>query len=180
MSRFEPIVRSWSAISRSLPQFAPARRPHAQRRPMLECLESRSLLSTITLTVNSLADAPSSPGTTTLRGAITQADSKPANSYVINFAVKGVVDLTTELPHLTNNISINGSGVILQHDPSATQFSMLTIASTSTVSLSGMIFIGGNSAYGGAIQNDGSLTIKNDKFANNTGSNGAQFSATAH
>ena len=69
MSRFEPIVRSWSAISRSLPQFAPARRPHARRRPMLECLESRSLLSTVTLTVNSLADAPSSPGVTTLRGA---------------------------------------------------------------------------------------------------------------
>ena len=39
MSRFEPIVRSWSAISRSLPQFAPVRRPHARRRPMLECLD---------------------------------------------------------------------------------------------------------------------------------------------
>ena len=36
MSRF---VRSWSAISRSLPQFAPARRPHARRRLTLECLE---------------------------------------------------------------------------------------------------------------------------------------------
>ena len=43
MWRFKPIVRSWSAISRSLPQFAPARRPHARRRPMLECLEDPGL-----------------------------------------------------------------------------------------------------------------------------------------
>ena len=36
MSRFDSIVRSWSAISRSLPQFAPARRPHAPCRLQAE------------------------------------------------------------------------------------------------------------------------------------------------
>jgi hypothetical protein len=38
-------VRSWSAISRSLPQSAPARRPYARRRPRLERLEDRTTLS---------------------------------------------------------------------------------------------------------------------------------------
>ena len=45
MSRFEPKVRWWSATTRSLSRFAPARRPHARRRLRLECLEDRTLLS---------------------------------------------------------------------------------------------------------------------------------------
>ena len=130
MSRFEPIVRSWSAISRSLPQFAPARRPHARRRPMLECLELRSLLSTVSLTVNSLADAPPSRRATTLREAITKADSNPANNYVIRFAVHGVIDLTTELPHLTDNISIKGAGVLSCTTPAFQGFPSLRLTAT--------------------------------------------------
>src|SRR5271165_6448235 len=68
-------VRSWSAISRSLPQFAPARRPHAQRRltrPTLMALEDRRLLSTIV--VNNPTDTPV-PGEIDLRQAIGQANS---------------------------------------------------------------------------------------------------------
>jgi Beta-propeller repeat/Planctomycete extracellular len=45
MSRFEHKVRWWSATTRSMSQFAPARRPHARRRLRLECLEDRTLLS---------------------------------------------------------------------------------------------------------------------------------------
>ena len=45
MLRFEPKVRWWSATTRSLSRFAPARRPHARRRLRLECLEDRTLLS---------------------------------------------------------------------------------------------------------------------------------------
>ena len=72
MSCFEPIVSSWSAISRSLPQFAPARRPQSQRRLSLERLEGRSLLSTVHLSVNTLTDDPGGPvaNQTTLRDAI--------------------------------------------------------------------------------------------------------------
>ena len=65
MSCFDSIVRSWSAISGSLPQFTPARRPHARRRLMLERLEERLVLSTVTLTVNTLADAATAPGGST-------------------------------------------------------------------------------------------------------------------
>ena len=171
MSRFEPIVRSWSAISRSLPQFAPARRPHARRRPMLECLESRSLLSTITLTVNSLADAPSSPGVTTLRGAITQADSHPSNSYVINFSVKGTINLTAELPHLTDNISIKGAGITLQRGPSTSEFSLLAVDTSGVANVSGIAFLGGTPGSGD-IANYGTLTVNNSIFANNIGAVG--------
>ncbi len=107
----EPLVRRWSATSRSLSRFAPARRPHA-RRLRLECLEDRTLLSTIALTVTTLADDPSGPitGQTTLRDVITQADADPADSYVINFAsgLQGTIDLTSPLPELSNNIDLQG------------------------------------------------------------------------
>ena len=181
MSRFEPIVRSWSAISRSLPQFAPARRPHARRRPMLECLEGRSLLSTVTLTVNSLADASPPKHVTTLREAITKADANPANSYTgRRNLVHGVIDLTTELPHLTDNISINGNGITLMHSPGTPQFSLFTTGfvptggstTSATVNISGMTFLNGNAQCGGAINNYGSLTITNDTFLDNSASSG--------
>jgi Planctomycete extracellular len=109
MSRFEPKVRWWSATTRSLPQFAPARRPHTRRRLRLECLEDRTMLSTtIPLTVNTLADDPTGvpiSGYTTLRDAITQADNgATSNQYVVTFSVSGTIDLTSPLPDLDNNI----------------------------------------------------------------------------
>ncbi len=175
MSRFEPIVRSWSAISRPLPQFAPARRPHARRRPMLECLESRSLLSAITLAVNTLADAPSSPGVTTLRGAITQADADTADNYVIKFAVRGVIDLITALPNLANNISIRGPGaanLTIQRDPNAVPFSVLTVDNSETVTISGVTILGGKTAgAGGGIDDTGTtgaLTVNNVVLISNS------------
>ena len=145
MSRFEPIVRSWSAISRSLPEFAPARRPHARRRPILDCLEERAMLSTIPITVNSLVDAPSSTGVTTLRGAIATADADTADSYVINFAVKGVIDLKATLPDLANNIPVQGPGasaLTIQRNPNAAPFSVLTVDSGETVAISGLTILG--------------------------------------
>jgi len=161
-------VRSWSAISRSLPQFAPARRPHARRRPMLECLESRSLLSTITLTVNSLADASPPKGVTTLREAITKADANSLNNYTIKFSVRGVIDLTTALPNLTDNISINGGGnILIRHDANAPQFTMLKAGGIT--SISGLTFFDGN---GGAITCTGNTTITRCTFFNNSSGEG--------
>ncbi len=160
MSRFEPIVRSWSAISRSLPQFAPARRPHARRRPRLERLEDRTMLSStpVALTVNMLKDDPSGPttGQMTLRDAINTADggaiTNPTNQYVINFksGLSGAINLTQSLPPLAANITIKGPGVsklTVQRDSSATAlFSVFTVDSGETVNLSGMTIAGGNAS----------------------------------
>ncbi len=166
-------VRSWSAISRSLPQFAPAQRPQSRRLLTLERLEDRALLSNIPLVVNSLANS----GVGTLRDAIAQADTHTANQYVIKFSVPvpGTIDLTSALPDLSNNITIKGPGasdLTVQRDssPSTPLFSVFTVDSGVTVSLSGMTITGGSLGHtgnGGGIDNDGTLTVNDSIFADN-------------
>ena len=74
--------------------------------------------------VTTLADDPSGsiPGYTTLRDAITEANTGPTRSVDITFAVDGTIDLTQALPNLANNISIDGPGasnLTVQRDPNA-------------------------------------------------------------
>jgi len=162
-----------SATSRLLPQFAPARRRHARRRFTLERLEERAMLSTIALSVNTLADDPSgpTPGNTTLRDAITQADGGTGNQYVIKFAVKGTIDLTSALPALDNNIAIKGPGaknLTVQRDPTASPFRIFTVDAGETVSISRLTIAGGNAGSGkngGGIDNSGTLTVSNSVFS---------------
>ena len=169
-------VRSWSAISRSLPQFAPARRPHA-RRLRLERLEDRTMLSStpVALTVTTLLDDPITliPGQTTLRDAINTADGgATTNQYVITFSVSlpGTIDLKSALPDLNNNIVIKGPGALsltVQRDPSAVPFSVFTVDSGVTDAISGMTITGGNGSWGGGIQNLGKLTVTNSTLIGN-------------
>ena len=170
-------VRSWSAISRSLPQFAPARRHQSRRRFTLERLEGRSLLSTVHLTVNTLADDPgcSVAGQTTLRDAITAADAgSTANKYVIKFAVDGTISLTAPLPALTGNIAIKGPGatnlLILSGNPTFAS-SVFNVSSNATAAVSGLTIEGINEydQSAGGINNDGYLTCRNDAFTNCSG-----------
>ncbi len=180
MLRLEPMVQQWIAASRSVSQLVPARRVHPRRRPSLECLEARTVLSSITLTVNTLADDPSGPvpGLTSLRDVITQVNADTADQYVINFAVTGTIDLIDPLPALKNELSFQGPGasaLTVQRDPSATPFSIFTVNTNVSVNLSGMSISGGAAVsgggmyQGGGVYNSGTLTVTDCTFSNNSG-----------
>ena len=82
-------------------------RHSASRRPILEPLEGRTVLSQVSLSVTSLAD--SGPGT--LRAAILTADAgSPKDTSTIGFAATGTIDLQNPLPDLNNTIAVQRSG----------------------------------------------------------------------
>ena len=153
-------------------------------RPIVTLLEGRALLSTVPITVTSLADS----GVGTLRTAITTADAGSAsNQYAIGFAsgLTGTINLTEALPNLSNNISIIGPGAsqltINRLSTDTTYFSVLTIYDPTysdnpilqNVSISGVTIEGGNvntPGPGGGISNAGTLTVTNSFLTNNTSS----------
>ncbi len=184
----------WSAISRSLSQFASARRHQSRRRLSLERLEGRSLLSTVHLTVNTLADDPSGPvaGQTTLRDAITAADSgSTTDKYVIKFAVDGTIALTAPLPDLTGNIDIKGPGAAnltisaadLVNPSIGADNSIFIVNNNATAEINGLTLSDAqsgppNGGSPGAIGNYGIVLIKNCVFSGNGGNGGIQETAT--
>ena len=141
------------------------------RRPSLESLESRALLSTVHLLVNTLADDPTGPVAdwTTLRDAITAADAGSAtNKYVIKFAVDGTIALSAQLPALTGNIDIKGPGagnLTVQGGGVSNQFSVFTTIGESNISEM-TISDGYSPGGGGGIDNYGNLSLSNLVVAN--------------
>ena len=140
--------------------------------------------TTVDLTVTTLADDPATSilGKVTLRDSITMADAgSTANQYVINFAsgLQGTIDLTQALPNLANNISINGPGatsLTVQRDQNAVGFSVFTVDSGETVSISGITITGGNATSGGGIFNyGGTLMVTNCTITDNTASGGSLY-----
>ncbi len=133
------------------------------------------------MTVNTTSDDPSAliPGKTTLRDAINQADTDTSNSYVIKFSVSlpAMINLTSALPDLSNNIAINGPGaskLTVQRDSSAAPFSIFTVDSGVAVSSSGVTISGGAfepfiSGVGplGGIYNAGTLKVSNSTVTDN-------------
>jgi len=145
------------------------RRVHSHR-PSLESLESRALLSTVHLLVDTLTDDPSGPvaGQTTLRDAITAADAgSAANKYVIKFAVNGTIALGMATPLvLKGNIAIKGPGegnlIITGYGSQFSFGDLLTIDAEANVKLSSLSFLGDGTyglgdGEGGAIHNSGTL-----------------------
>ena len=174
-------LRHWPAVFRALRSSQGHARPprRSRQRPTLRCLplerlEDRTVPSTITLPVNTLADDPihSIPGYTTLRDAINQANSHPANNYVISLAVKGTIDLTSPLPDLENNIVLNGLGAsnsTVQRVLTASPFRIFTIDTDKTVKISGLTIAQGDVfGNGGGILNSGTLTVRDSTFTGNT------------
>ena len=156
-----------------------------------EQLEGRMLL-TAQLVVNTTADDldggtvanPSGPdGTLSLREAITVANLDGGANITFNIPNDSVqnpqtIGLTSALPALGNGITIAGPGANELTISGRNQFQVFDVSSGSTVSISGLTIANGFTdtpakhgtftfVAGGAISNDGNLTLSDDVLSNN-------------
>ena len=141
-------------------------------RPIVTLLEGRTLLSTVPITVTSLADYGTG---TTLRAAITTADAgSTSNQYAISFTpgLTGTINLGGSLPYLSNNISITGPGassLTVNRPSNEANSSIFTVYSGETVNISDITISGGHgNGLGGGIYNGGILTVTNSTISDNT------------
>jgi hypothetical protein len=135
----------------------------------LEHLEDRTLLSSL-YTVNSLGDAGVGSGKSgDLRYCITQADKVPGST--IQFGVTGTISLHSSLPDVSAKMNIVGPGagkLTVQFNSSQmTPKGILTVDSGVSAKVSGVTLSGGDTNYGGAINNFGTLSVANAVFSGN-------------
>jgi autotransporter-associated beta strand protein len=144
--------------------------------------------SAATYTVSTNADS----GAGSLRAAITSADGDPSPGRVIDFnSGLGTITLASELPAITNSVTINGSGTTLSgagtyrglfvYDGTVA-ISDLTITNTKARGGDGGLGGGGGGAgLGGGlfVASGGSVTVSNLAFTGNSaiGGNGGGGSA---
>ncbi len=144
-------------------------------RPTLESVETRTLLSGYTFTVNSLGDTGAGSGLYgDLRYALTEADSYPGST--IDFAVTGTLQLSRALPDITANMTINGPGdsrLTVKGGGPSSNFSVFTVEAGVTASLTNITIAGGNARYGGGIYDLGTLTLTNSTLSGNSAVLGA-------
>jgi hypothetical protein len=96
-----------------------------------------------------------------------QADDSQDASSTINFqsGVTGTITLTSQLPGLSKNITINGPGsssLTVARGSSAPKFTVFTAGADTTDSIQGMTITGGSTGQGGnggGVQNFGALTL---------------------
>ena len=108
-------VRPFRRLLDALSPRDPSRRPRAWRRPTIESLETRELLTT-TFTVTNAGDNGNnvSPLPGSLRSAIVQADAlAPGTASTIKFAISGgafqTIALLAPLPQITTPATIDGT-----------------------------------------------------------------------
>lgn len=155
-------------------------------------LETR-LAPALTFTVNTLADTPDARpgdgfardanGNTSLRAAITEGNEWPGQAITIKFqtGLTGTITLGSALDDLDNNFTITGpaaQGITLARSGSAPAFRIFYSRSNTTSSISNLSITGGslNTGEGGAIRNDGTLTVSACKIYSNTAPNGGGIS----
>jgi hypothetical protein len=125
-------------------------------RPRLEILEDRNLLSTYT--VDHLADDWVGSG---LDGSLRYCVNHAVNGDSIEFGLTGTITLSGALPDL-HSISIQGPeaySMTVVRSSVADHFSIFTVDSGKTVSISGLTISNGDGDYGGGIYNKGTLTL---------------------
>jgi len=168
--------RRLQSSSRLAQRIVPMRR----FRPVPEGLEGRTMMSGMPYVVNSRGDTPSGPGLPgDLRYAITQADSNPGST--IDITVEGTIQLARALPPLTSNMSILGPGLnpstpggptLLTVAGGSASFSVFTVDNGVSASLQDISIQYGHATYGGAIYDDGSLTLVGCELLNNSATEG--------
>ncbi len=145
----------------------PSHRPHSFR-PRLESLEVRDLMSVYV--VNTLTDTGAGVGRIgDLRYCLTHA----ADGDTITFtpAANGTINLAGALPDLSHSIKIKGPGagkLTVRRDGGG-NYSVFTVDSPATVSISGLTVLNGYSpGGGGGVLNRGTATLTNVIVATNS------------
>ena len=143
------------------------RQAMGRRRPRLECLERRTLL---TILVDTFDDVVGDDGVTSLREAIDLAASNagadtielPAGTYPLDLGVLAIDDPSGPLtirPEAGGTATIDGqllSGVFF-------------VAAGSEVTLEGLEVINGSAFAGGGLLNEGSVAVLDSTFRDNAG-----------
>ena len=147
----------------------------ARRRPMVELLEVRRLLST-TITVNTVND-PATPvsGQTSLREAIAAANAEPGGGDTIDFAsgLTGTIDLNQGvLPVITAAMTITGPGATTLAVDGLGTSGIFVILGLEEVKISGLTLQHANAAPAGAVYNSASLKISDCIITGNTAVSG--------
>ena len=133
-----------------------------------------------TITVSTLADPTGSAGTCSLHDAITAANTKVATNNcaagtgndTIDFSVPGTVSLAGTLPAIKNTLTIDGSGQAIIISANSI-FRLMVVNTGATLNLQFLTLTKGTEAsmtsdsQGGAVLNNGTLTIANCTVSNN-------------
>jgi len=145
---------------------------------------SQNITPQLSLTVNDTGDTPDAAlngicadvnGKCTLRAAIEETNFA-ASDDTINFSLpaNSTINLSTALPNIIGNVSINGPGadtlIVRRSTAGGTpNFTVFQIGSPFIVTISGMTVSNGNSnGVAGGIRNDGTLTLSGLTISGNT------------
>ena len=132
---------------------------------------------TPSLVVTTTADVAANDGQTSLREAIDYANSK-AGADTITFAsnLSGAIALSAQLPAITDALTIQGSGAKTLAVDGGGATRLLQIGSKISVAINDLTLSGGrylpDDGRGGAILNEGNLTMSQVAISNNTGIEG--------
>lgn len=174
-------MRRMSSLTQSLLAFTRALR-RRRRSLLVEPLEDRTLLTAYV--VDTLSDSTATDGLISLREAVNAAGT----NAIVGDAPAGTVgeDTITFAPGLAGGtITLGGAQLPLQGVISITGLGwdqltvnannlsrVFLIASGANVSISGLSIIGGNSDFGGGIENDAGTLLLNDVYVH--GNNATQ------
>jgi hypothetical protein len=138
------------------------RRQMLSFRPGLETFEDRLVPATITVTSN----ADSGAGTLRTDLLLTAGISGETIDFAAN--IRDIV-LTSGGLTISSNVSIvndQGSGPVTING--SNKYTVFTVDSGVTASVSGLTISGGDGTYGGGINNSGTLMVSNSTFDNNS------------